>query len=56
MISISTKRDPGNLLCDFLLTRLADDHDVIGSYAKGLLALEERGKWDEERVASVINA
>ncbi|EON62018.1 hypothetical protein W97_01237 [Coniosporium apollinis CBS 100218] len=34
----------------------ADDHDVIGSYAKGLLALEERGKWDEERVASVINA
>ncbi|KAJ4296208.1 hypothetical protein N0V90_006253 [Kalmusia sp. IMI 367209] len=42
-----------NLLCDFILSR-TEDGDGIGSCAKGLLALEERGKWDNGRVQDIM--
>jgi hypothetical protein len=45
----------GNLLCDFVLSRLQDS-EGLGSCAKALMALEERGKWDNDRVATVMNA
>ena len=44
---------PGNLLCDFVLAR-TEDGEGIGSCAKALTALEERGKWDIERVQKVM--
>ncbi|OCK80969.1 ARM repeat-containing protein [Lepidopterella palustris CBS 459.81] len=47
-------RHQRNLLCDFILSRIADDGEGLGSCAKGLLALEERGKWDYERATAVI--
>lgn len=34
------------LLCDFILGRIEGDVEGIGSSARALLALEERGKWD----------
>lgn len=34
------------LLCDFVLGRIEGDVEGIGSSARALLALEERGKWD----------
>lgn len=43
----------GNLLCDFVLSRI-EDSDGLGSCAKALIALEERGKWDNERVAKIM--
>ncbi|KAF2442495.1 ARM repeat-containing protein [Karstenula rhodostoma CBS 690.94] len=42
-----------NLLCDFVLSR-TEDGDGIGSCAKALLALEERGKWDGERAQTIM--
>ncbi|KAF2636191.1 ARM repeat-containing protein [Massarina eburnea CBS 473.64] len=42
-----------NLLCDFILSR-TEDGDGVGSCAKGLIALEERGKWDHERVQTIM--
>jgi hypothetical protein len=45
--------DPGNLLCDFILAR-TEDSEGIGPCAKALTALEERGKWDSERVQKII--
>lgn len=44
-----------NLLCDFILSRVQDDTEGIGSCARGLLALEERGKWDQETTAKIMN-
>jgi DNA repair/transcription protein MET18/MMS19 len=43
----------GNLLCDFILAR-TEDGDGIGPCARALTALEERGKWDSERVQKVM--
>ncbi|KAF1996817.1 MMS19 nucleotide excision repair protein-like protein [Amniculicola lignicola CBS 123094] len=42
-----------NLLCDFTLSRL-EDSEGLGSCAKALTALEERGKWDHERVQKIV--
>ncbi|KAF2756741.1 MMS19 nucleotide excision repair protein-like protein [Pseudovirgaria hyperparasitica] len=42
------------LLCDFILSRIVDDTEGIGSCAKGLLALEERGQWDSARASGVM--
>lgn len=42
-----------NLLCDFVLSRL-EDTEGIGSCAKALMALEQLGKWDNERAATVM--
>ncbi|KAF2681883.1 ARM repeat-containing protein [Lentithecium fluviatile CBS 122367] len=42
-----------NLLCDFILAR-TDDGEGIGNCAKALTALEERGKWDSERVQKIM--
>ncbi|KAF2463023.1 ARM repeat-containing protein [Lindgomyces ingoldianus] len=42
-----------NLLCDFILSRF-EDVEGLGSCAKGLIALEERGKWDNERVRAIM--
>ncbi|KAJ4345525.1 uncharacterized protein N0V89_011658 [Didymosphaeria variabile] len=42
-----------NLLCDFILSR-TEDGEGIGSCAKALLALEERGKWDNGRVQDIM--
>lgn len=46
----------GNLLCDFILSRIEDSEGGLGSCAKALIALEERGKWDPSRVQTIINA
>jgi DNA repair/transcription protein MET18/MMS19 len=46
---------PGNLLCDFTLSR-TDDTEGLGSCAKALLALEELGKWDDTRVVGIIES
>jgi DNA repair/transcription protein MET18/MMS19 len=45
---------PGNLLCDFVLSRISGDTEGIGASAKALLALEERGQWDQSRAAEVM--
>ncbi|PVI08155.1 hypothetical protein DM02DRAFT_511273 [Periconia macrospinosa] len=42
-----------NLLCEFLLSR-TEDNEGLGSCAKGLIALEERGKWDAGTVQNII--
>ncbi|CBX95733.1 hypothetical protein IAQ61_004566 [Plenodomus lingam] len=44
-----------NLLCDFTLSR-TEDNEGLGSCAKALLALEELGKWDDERVVAIMEA
>ncbi|GME25419.1 DNA repair transcription protein [Neofusicoccum parvum] len=49
-------RQHRNLLCDFILSRIADDTEGIGSSAKALLALEERGAWEKERAATVLSS
>lgn len=45
-----------NLLCGFVLSRAQDDTDGTGLCARALMALEERGKWDQETVQNIINA
>lgn len=42
-----------NLLCDFTLSR-TEDNEGLGSCAKALLALEELGKWDDQRVVDIV--
>lgn len=42
------------LLCDFILGRLKGDVEGIGSSARALLALEERGKWDPDTAQKVM--
>ncbi|CAI6277269.1 unnamed protein product [Periconia digitata] len=42
-----------NLLCEFLLSR-TEDGEGLGSCAKALIALEERGKWDAGNVQKII--
>jgi DNA repair/transcription protein MET18/MMS19 len=44
-----------NLLCEFILSR-TEDSEGVGSCAKALLALEELGKWDDDRVVSILEA
>lgn len=46
---------PGNLLTNFVLSRV-EDSEGLGSCAKGLLALEERGKWDNETVTKIMES
>lgn len=42
-------------MLDFVLSRL-EDHDVgVGLCGKALLALEERGKWDQSQVEKVVS-
>lgn len=43
------------LLCDFVLSRVKDDTEGAGSCARALIALEERGKWDLDTAAEIIN-
>lgn len=47
-------RHQRNLLGDFILSRITDDREGLGSCAKGLLALEERGKWENERAVNIM--
>ncbi|KAF2807067.1 MMS19 nucleotide excision repair protein-like protein [Mytilinidion resinicola] len=49
-------RHQRNLLCDFVLSRIADDGNGLGACAKALMALEERGKWDDERATAVTES
>lgn len=44
-----------NLLCDFIVSR-TEDTEGIGSCAKALLALEELGKWDDDRVVTMLES
>ncbi|KAF2648340.1 ARM repeat-containing protein [Lophiostoma macrostomum CBS 122681] len=44
-----------NLLTNFVLSRV-EDSEGLGSCAKGLLALEERGKWDNETVTKIMES
>lgn len=43
-----------SLLCDFILSRVQDDNEGTGSCARALIALEEKGKWDQETAAKVM--
>ena len=43
------------LLCDFILGRIEGDVEGIGSSARALLALEERGKWDATTAQKVLS-
>lgn len=43
------------LLCDFVLGRIEGDVAGIGSSARALLALEERGKWDASTAQKVMS-
>ena len=45
----------GNLLTSFILSRITDDTVGLGACAKGLLSLEQLGKWDNERVVEIMN-
>ncbi|KAK8254760.1 MMS19 nucleotide excision repair protein-like protein [Phyllosticta capitalensis] len=47
-------RQHRGLLCDFILSRVADDREVLSGCARALVALEERGAWENERVATVL--
>ncbi|KAF2146583.1 uncharacterized protein K452DRAFT_241456 [Aplosporella prunicola CBS 121167] len=53
-------RQHRNLLCDFILSRIVNDGEgletppCLSSCAKGLMALEERGQWEKERVQTVL--
>ncbi|KAF2750912.1 MMS19 nucleotide excision repair protein-like protein [Sporormia fimetaria CBS 119925] len=42
-----------NVLCDFVLSRI-EDSAGLGYCARALAALEERGKWDNDRVKTVV--
>jgi len=42
-----------SLLCDFILSRIQDDSEAIASCAKALIALEERGKWDQDTATKI---
>lgn len=44
------------LLCDFVLGRIEGDVEGIGSSARALLALEERGKWDAATAQRTMSA
>ncbi|KAF2277532.1 MMS19 nucleotide excision repair protein-like protein [Westerdykella ornata] len=44
-----------NLLCDFVLSRI-EDRGSLGSCARALIALEERGKWENERVTKIMES
>lgn len=41
------------LICDFILGRIEGDLEGIGSSARALIALEDRGKWDEATAQKV---
>ena len=43
-----------SLLCDFVLSRMQDDSEGIGSCARALMALEERGKWDQDTASKIF--
>jgi DNA repair/transcription protein MET18/MMS19 len=45
----------GNLLTNFVLSRV-EDSEGLGACARGLISLEERGKWDNETVIKVMEA
>jgi DNA repair/transcription protein MET18/MMS19 len=45
----------GNLLSEFVLSRMADDNEGIGAGARALSALEELGQWDQTRAAKVMS-
>lgn len=42
------------LLCDFVIGRIEGDVEGIGSSARALLALEERGKWDSATAQNIM--
>ncbi|CAE7202912.1 hypothetical protein PTNB73_05635 [Pyrenophora teres f. teres] len=44
-----------NLLCDFTVSR-TEDSEGLGSCATALLALENLGKWDDQRVISIVES
>lgn len=44
-----------NLLCGFILTRITDDSEGAGHCARGLMALERLGKWDQDTAANIAN-
>ncbi|KAF2674221.1 ARM repeat-containing protein [Microthyrium microscopicum] len=44
------------LLLDFVISRIEDREVGIGSCAKALLALENRGQWDSARAAQVMTS
>ena len=44
-----------NLLCGFILTRVADDTEGTGHCARALMALEKLGKWDSDTAANIAN-
>ena len=45
----------GDLLNDFILSRISNGAEGLGHCARGLSALERLGTWDEERVKTVTN-
>jgi DNA repair/transcription protein MET18/MMS19 len=45
----------GNLLSEFVLSRITNDVEGIGSCAKALLALEELGKWDASKAQKIMS-
>ncbi|KAI9690758.1 MAG: hypothetical protein M1820_009855, partial [Bogoriella megaspora] len=47
-------RQQRNLLCDFVLSRIATDPDGIEAAARSLIALESMGKWENERAAQIF--
>ncbi|KAF2731286.1 ARM repeat-containing protein [Polyplosphaeria fusca] len=44
-----------NLLCDFIVSRF-EDSEGLGSCAKALIALEELGKWEDERAVMITES
>lgn len=48
-------KSAGSLLADFITSRFSDPSGGIGATAKALLALEERGRWDAEKVSNIVN-
>lgn len=51
LIFLST---PGELLNDFILSRIANGAEGLGHCATGLVALESLGRFDQERAVKVV--
>jgi hypothetical protein len=45
---------PGSLLSEFIVSRFSDPSGGVGTSAKALLALEERGPWESEKAANIV--
>lgn len=54
-ISLTTRFFAGELINDFVLSRITNGAEGLGHCARALLALEKLGSFDDERVGKIID-